>query len=249
MLAGLATPLWGVASDALWQHSVSALWLALGLFFLAKSRYAVAGLMGGLAVFTRPLLGVAPAVWGIYLAVKERSWRPLFGVGIASSLGLGLLFWYYQLAYTSTAVTGGYGSYPVEGLVGRPAWSYLVNIWNVMFSTYRGIFIYTPFLLVLVAGLRSAWKAAPPWVRAGAMSGLIYMLIQLRVNDFSGGGAWLGYRLPLEMLILAAPLLLLSYVHWVRQSKMRLGVFWAGAIVTGAFQVYAALYWGVINTT
>ncbi len=41
LLVGLTTPLWGVASDALWQHSVSVLWLALGLLFLSRSRWPV----------------------------------------------------------------------------------------------------------------------------------------------------------------------------------------------------------------
>ena len=240
LIVGVATPLWGVASDALWQHSVSVLWLAFGLWFLSTGAYGRAGLFGGLALFTRPLAGVVVAVWGTYLAVKRRTWRPMILIGLTSSIGLGLLLWYYDLAYQSSELTGGYGSYPTEALVGRPLGSYLENVWLALFSTDRGILLFTPFLIVLVPGLRAGWKAAPDWVKAGALSGVIYMLLQLRVNSYHGGGAWTSYRLPLEMMTVLSPLLVLSYKHWVAAFPFRVWLFRLGAAIAVVLQAMSA---------
>lgn len=241
LVVGVGTPLWGVASDALWQHSVSVLFLAVGLWFLARQGLAGAGLASGFALLARPLAGTIAAVWGIYLSVRQRSWKPVVVIGFTSAIGFGILLWYYQLAYQSLSLTGGYGSYPTAGLVGRPLFWYFENIWNVLFSSDRGIFLYTPFLLVLVPGLRAAWAVAPDWVKGGALSGVVYMLLQLRVNSYSGGGVWVSYRLPLEMLAVSAPLLLLSYREWVSKNAFRVRLFQVALILSVGVQLTAAL--------
>ncbi|NNC41124.1 MAG: hypothetical protein HKN95_10570, partial [Acidimicrobiia bacterium] len=79
----------------------------------------------------------------------------------------------------------------------------------------RGFLLWSPFLLVLIPGLRAAWKAAPAWVRGSALGGLVYLLVQYKANRFSGGGGFFTYRYPLEALTAAAPLLYLSYREWV----------------------------------
>ena len=240
LVAGLATPLWGIASDALWQHSVTVIWLGLGVLFMSNAVYGRAGLAGGLALFTRPLTGVMSAVWGTYLAAKERSWRPMIVIGLSSAVGLGLLFWYYDKAFATSELTGGYGSYPTEALTGRSLSSYLENIWAMLFSADRGVFLYSPFLLILMPGLRAGWKAAPDWVKAGALSGLIYMLVQLRINSYTGGQIAWSYRLPLDMLVVVSPLLVLAYREWVAKSKLILGVFWLAVGASILVQVVTA---------
>lgn len=51
------------------------------------------------------------------------------------------------------------------------------------------------------------------------------MLVQLRVNYFTGGDAFFSYRLPLEMLTMAAPLLVLSYREWIAHDRGRRVLF------------------------
>jgi len=43
------------------------------------------------------------------------------------------------------------------------------------------------------------------------VSGVVYMVVQLRANEHHGGSQFFGARLTIEMTILAAPLLLRTY--------------------------------------
>lgn len=242
LLGGLGTPFWGIASDALWQHTVSVVWLALGLVFMARRSYVGAGLSAGLAMFTRPLVGIVAFGWGTLEGWYRRSISPVVKIGLASTVGFILLLWYYQLAYGSMSLTGGYGSYPVDGIVSTETSSYLVNILNAFASADRGIFMYTPFLVVLVPGLVSAWRVAPSWIRASSVSAIAYLLIQLRVNNYTGGQIGISYRLPLEALVAVSPLLVLSYREWVVGRQLRAVLFWGAVGGSVVVQLVSALW-------
>ena len=65
------------------------------------------------------------------------------------------------------------------------------------------------------------------------------MLIHLRLNRF-GGGLLYGYRYPLEMLVVVAPLLLLSWRSWFeRAAPLMRRLFWLALAVSVVRQVYS----------
>jgi alpha-1,2-mannosyltransferase len=213
-LAGLGTSAWSVAADQLWQHGPGMLWIALALFL--SDRHAIAsGFAFGAAVLTRPPTAVIAAATGLYQAWKERSLRPALRIGIGALIGLGLFIAYNNLIFGSPSISAGYGTGFQDQALNFNLIAFAKNIFLGAFSASRGFLIWSPFLVVLIPGLLTAWKAAPGWVRGSALGGLLYLLIQYKANRFSGGGGFFAYRYPLEMLTAAAPLLYLSYREWV----------------------------------
>ena len=77
-------------------------------------------------------------------------------------------------------------------------------------SPDRGLFVWTPVVLLLLPALVRSWRSLPDWSRALAMGGLAYTLVQLTFNRFSGGDIFYGYRLGLELLAAVTPALALS---------------------------------------
>jgi hypothetical protein len=89
--------------------------------------------------------------------------------------------------------------------------------------------------------LIAAWRAAPAWVRGSAIGGVIYLLIQYKLNRFNDASAVVGYRYPLEALVALAPLLFLSYIAWVKRRWLAVRVFVVAITLSIAFQFVAAL--------
>ena len=247
LVAGLASPVWSVSSDALWQHGPSQMWLALSLVTAGAGNVYGTGTALALAVFTRPLTAVIAAATGILDSIRRRTIKPVVVIGVISGLGAASLIAYNASMFTSPSPTGGYGSYPVENIVGYTVSQYAHNLVGTLVSHTHGILVYTPYLIILLPGLRAAWRAAPGWVRTAALAGIAYMLVQLRVNYFTGGYAFYGYRLPLEMLTMTAPLLILSYKEWVARDRGRQILFALGVLVAFGLQIYGSIFFPVVE--
>ena len=80
-------------------------------------------------------------------------------------------------------------------------------------------------------------------MRGSAVGGLLYLLLQLKANRYSGGEGFWGYRYPLETLAASAPLLLLSYREWLlAQSELMRKAFKALVALSVAMTALGALY-------
>jgi len=224
-VAGLGTSAWSVAANRLWQHGPAMLWIALALV-LAQRRMVGSGFAWGAAILTRPPLAVVAAATGLYRSWKERSLKPALLTSIGALVGLGLFIAYNQYIFGSWSISAGYGTSFENRALDSDLMAYAKNVFLGAFSATRGLFVWSPFLLVLIPGLRAGWKSAPSWVRGSALGGLLYLLLQYKANRFSGGGGFYSYRYPLEALTAAAPLLFLAFREWValRPRAMRLFV-------------------------
>lgn len=220
LVAGLGTSAWSVASDALWQHGPAMMWLALALWLLSADREWPAGVMFGFSVLTRPQTAVIAAIVGLYLGVRKRNLWPVVRIGAGSLLGLGAYLLYNQLLFGGDVPVES-GGYFVDGLDSGGPFTYLADLGRVFFDLERGVLLYSPFLIFLLPGIRRAWRAAPHWVQGAALGGTLYLLVQIRGNVWHGGDGFFAYRYPLEMLLLAAPLLLLAWREWVRRTDLR----------------------------
>lgn len=243
LIAGVATSTWSVSADALWGHGPNQLWLAAAMLALAAERYWSSGVGFGLAVFTRPQLAVIAAVAGIWSGVRRRSLWPIAFVGVPALLGLIALLYYNSVIFGEVSVAGGYGDYVTRNLVSRPWWHYGEQIAGTLLSPDRGLLVMSPLLLALLPGLLRAWRVAPSWVRASAVGGVVYMLVQLRINHFSGGDNFYSYRLSIEMLTMAAPLLLLAYQEWTARTAIRKRIFSGLVLLSIAIQGLGAVYY------
>lgn len=224
LIFAFATPTWTVSADALWTHGPGQFWLLLGLLLFVYGRPLAAGLALGAGILTRPHYAVLPAVLGIMDLASSKRIRPFILLAVGSSAGLALLIFYNGQVFGSYGITGAYG-YAAHNTTHGSVSNLLERVGGTLVSPSRGALVLTPFLLLLLPGIRAAWRGAPLWVRASAIAGTGYMLVQLRGNGWSGGYAFFSYRLAIEWLTLCAPLLTLSYAAWTAQRAWRRRAF------------------------
>jgi len=244
-VAGLGTGAWSVASNALWQHGPAMLWIALALYLISREHHIGAGLAFGLAILTRPHIALIAAAAGLGLALGRRSMRPIFSIGAGSVLGLAALVGYNWAVFGHPSISGGYGSVFTEQAIHSSLSWYLGNVAGALVDPGHGLLIWAPFLIIVLPGLAKAWKAAPAWVRGAAIGGLLYLLLQLKANRFSGGGGHFAYRYPLEALAAAGPLLLLAWRDWITGAKMRRYLFNTGVAIAIIAQAVGPIILGV----
>ncbi|MCH8972145.1 MAG: hypothetical protein IH918_08715 [Acidobacteria bacterium] len=236
-VGGLATTMWAVASDALWQHGPASMWIALAIFLVARSHLAWAGVAFGAAVLTRPHLALVAAALGLFLIFTRRSIVPALKIGAGSFLGLGVLLWYNWWLWGKPTVTGGYGDGRIDQVLSTNFGAYFQNILGAVLDPIHGLLPYSPFLLILIPGLPKAWKNSPDWAKGAGIGGIVYLLVQLKANRFSGGEGFVGYRYPLEALTAAAVILFISYQQWVSRRRMVKWLFWVGVVIAMTLQV------------
>jgi alpha-1,2-mannosyltransferase len=240
-LAAFGTATWTVSGTALWAHGIDQLWIALALLSLSRNRFAMSGLAYALGIFTRPHLAVGAAISGIWASVEQRSIRPALAMGLTSCLGLAALVLYNRIVFgQTTLLVGVYAArtetaqVSVAGARSNYGLGYLIQVAGTLISPARGVLVLSPFVLLLIPGLRRAWAAAPSWARSSAVASLAYMAVQLTGNDFSGGTFFYSYRLPIEALTLASPLLVLAWREWTSRTHVRRVAFAVLAVVSVA---------------
>jgi hypothetical protein len=223
---GFATGMWSVAGDALWTHGPAALALALGMLAMSSRRYAAGGLAFAAAILCRPHLAFVPAVVGLWEGLARRRLKPIVVIGATSLMGVVAMSLYSQMLFGTWLPMSGYSSSRVDALVTTGGSDFLERTAFMFVHPLRGLFIYTPILLILLPGIARAWRVAPDWVRSASVGGLVYLVVQLRVNTWHGGGDYFGNRLALETLVLASPLLVLTFREFVlRSSRLIAGLF------------------------
>lgn len=252
VLGALATGTWAVSSDALWTHGPDQLLLMGALLATARHRYWVAGACLAAAITVRPHLAFVPLVLGLVLAVHERKPRRLLQFGLTGFAGVAAVLVYARAVFGLWSIAPGYaakgydygarlataqGASSVHGLL----WAGLVNTAGAFVSPDRGLLTVSPVLLVLVLGLRRAWAPAPVWARASLVAGLVYLAVQLRLNHFTGGLHFYGYRLTLETLTLCTPLLWLAWRERDRDSGWERAV-WATLCLSIGNQLLGAVW-------
>lgn len=226
------TGVWSVSADSMWTHGLTHLMLMLGLLATADRRFARSGLAFAASVLTRPHTAVVPAVMGIWESVSRRSWRPVIVVGATSMVGVLVLAAYSQWLFGTWIPVAGYDPARPTGLV-ETSWTVTVErLANTLAHHQRGVMIYTPALLVLLPFTRHGWRVAPAWVKSASVGGVLYLAVQLRVNDWTGGADYFGSRLTLETLVLLTPLLLLTWRTCIRHSERLKGAC-VGLLVVG----------------
>lgn len=256
LVAGLATSTWGISAAMMWTHAPGQLWLATALLAFSVDAFARSGLAFAVALLVRPQNAVIAAVCGLVRSWQRRAVTPAAVLGATTSIGLVLFVLYTRTVLGGggpsddvTPITGGYGSGPLDMLTSRPDRGYLTNLAGFFVSPSRGLVLQAPFLVVLALGVPAAWRACDGWVRAAALGGLGYLLVQARVNGFSGGEDFLVYRLPLEALTVAAPLLAVAYDRRIAGRRGAATVFWTAVAWSVAVQAIAAVVWSAGSGT
>lgn len=237
---GLGTTIWSIAANMLWQHGPNIMWLGLGLLAADSSKFILAGWSFGAAILTRPQTAVAVAVVGAVIAWKQRSVRTLMGIGLPAACGLAL-YAYFNLKVFGEVVPHAAGGYwlanPLEGA------SYAEGLLRTFLDPERGVLLWSPAVGLAIPRLRQSWVNADVLTKAAAFGAVVYLLLQLRGNIWSGGGNFYAYRYAIEPLFLSTLLLMPAIASYARASHSRhlLAVFllmlsvaihWFGAVIS-----------------
>lgn len=159
---GFATSMWSISSQALWQHGMGQLLIIASLLCLERGlagaggrlAWAGAGLCAALSMAVRPTNVLFLAACAGVLAAGRR-WRllgsyVLFGAAIGAAVGA------YNLAVFGR-LSGWYGN--------AFGGSLAENLAGLLFSPGRGLFVYSPVLLLVfpALGLWLRRRAEPAW--------------------------------------------------------------------------------------
>jgi hypothetical protein len=241
LVFGFATPTWTVSADSMWTHGPNQFWLLLGILFLGSARPVAAGLAAAMTVLIRPHMALAWAGAGLHQLWSTRRIRAFVGFGLATMLGAVLLVVYNWQVFGHANLLGGYRKEHLEpGGVG--ATTFVVNILGSLVSPHRGILLLTPYLWLLLPGLRASWSTAPAWVRSAAVAGLCYALVQLYLIRFIGGFGFYSYRTMIEPLTFQVPLLVCSYREWTARTPGRRAWFHGLVVLSVSFHAFGAIF-------
>ena len=149
---------WATASQGLWQHTPSILFQALAFWFLLRDTegggwktLAPAGLFLSLATIARPPVLVIALVFSLFVLFYRRNAFLPFVLFALPPLILALI---YNFLINGSPFVFGYQEGAAQ-IFAFPRWE---AIQGLLFSSGRGLFVYSPFLLLIPVGIWYGWR-------------------------------------------------------------------------------------------
>ncbi|WGX94719.1 hypothetical protein [Nocardioides sp. L-11A] len=231
LVFALATPVWSVAADGMWTHTLTVLGVSGMAFGAARDRWLLVGLFGGIAVWGRPHMALVAAALALTCAwVRRRPGIVARVAAVGATLTAGASLWSYWL-YGRWSPSGGYAPAPYLSRGAGAQYEFnqtlgglLRNEAAMWLSLDRGILVWTPVVVVLLPLLVQTWRSQPAWTRALFLAGVGYTLFQGAVAPFHGGDGIYGYRHGLEFLACATPALVVATARVGRRTRVVLTV-------------------------
>ena len=238
LVAGLGTPVWTVAADALYTHSLTTLGLGVVVWGSARGGGWAAGTGSGIAMLARPHVGLVALVQGLHAAWQARSWRPLAAYAVPPLVALSLTAWWGRvlLGHATVNTYDRPYHYLAPGAHGLPH-GFLWHLAAFLLSPSRGLLVWTPLLVVAGPLVVRGWRRRPPALRSLAYGGLAYLVAQVSLNIFSGGTSFYGYRLAIEPVLCLLPVVVASLPEAGRRTRLDVALaiaYQAAAIAIGA---------------
>lgn len=209
---GFGTTAWPVAAMAFYQHGPALLFQAIGLSgFLSRHKRApvLAGFGLAAAAFIRQPAGLALVFVGLYYLVRERRSLLSFALGAAAP-SAGILIqnrWIW-----GTWLTGGYSHAHVGYQGDLPE-----ALWGLLFGWWRGLFVYSPVLLLGFVGWAIALKRRRGHIEERlivlGVTAAATVLLYAKFTTWYGGGNQFGYRYLLDVVVLLVILAAYAVQH------------------------------------
>jgi alpha-1,2-mannosyltransferase len=237
-----ATPVWSVAANGMWPHTVTVLGIAGMAYGAGSHRWWVVGIFGGITVWGRLHSAVIVAVVGLFVGLARRDLRVVVKVATPSLVSLAMMSIWTHWMYGTWNPTGSYDTASFVDYAKQSPLS-VTNQLGLWISPGRGFLVWTPIVLLLLPALIRSWRQLPDWSRALVWGGLGYTVLQGALNRYSGGDYNYGYRLTLELLTCLTPALALSSPRMGNAARRLFGPVLAlqtlaiatGAVKDGAF--------------
>ena len=219
---GFATPVWSVAANGVWPHTITVFGICGMAWASATGRWWWVGIFGGVTLWGRLHAALIVAVLGLLVGLRRRSPGIVLKVGVASVAFLVPMSLWTHWMYGTWNPTASYDTTVFQDYAEQNRLS-IVNQLGFWVAPDRGILVWTPLVLILVPALVRSWRQLPDWSQSLVWGGLAYTILQGVLNRFSGGDVFYGYRLGLEMLACATPALALSTPRMGRVARALLG--------------------------
>jgi len=217
-----ATPIWSVAADGVYPHTLTVLGICGMAWAASTGRWWLVGVFGGVALWGRVIAALIVAVVGLHLGARQRNARITLKIAAGSTAALALLSVWTHWMYGTWKPTGSYESSVLQSHAAQSVVS-VSNQLGIWVSPGRGILVWTPVVLVMLPGLVRSWSTLPDWSRTLFWAGLLYTVVHAMVNPFGGGTGFYGYRYGLEFIACATPALGCSAVHVGRIGRVVIG--------------------------
>jgi hypothetical protein len=237
---GLGTPVWSVAANGMWPHTITVFGICGMAWASGTGRWWWAGVFGGITLWGRLHASLIVAVLGVLVGIRRRSAAIVLQVGVVSSVFLLLISAWTRWMYGTWDPTASYDTSQFTDYAVDNRFS-VVNQLGFWVAPDRGILVWTPVIVLLLPALVRSWRDLPDWSRSLVWGGLAYTVLQGVLNRFSGGDVFYGYRLGLEMLACLTPALAFSVPRVGRVAGPLLGPVVALQLV--------AITWGATRDT
>jgi len=228
---GLGTNYWAIVSQTLWQHESVALGLALALWSWWRpdpltTRHLIIG-AAGLALAGAARMQVAPmvavlALWIISRVGWRRSLVPLSVIALAAGFEIWRnLRWF---GHVLGATTGTESLHPLlHNVPGPLAESPLWNALGLLISPSRGLFIYSPVVLIAVIALVVVFarRQSTPDLRWFALTVGVQFVLYSSYSVWWAGHSF-GPRYLMDILIPLAPFGAMGAAMMARVGPARL---------------------------
>jgi hypothetical protein len=196
IMFAFGTTLWTIAATGFWQQAPAILLVILGWRAAISTRprsHIYAGLALGSATVIRPTLVIATLVVGLYLTAHDRRALGRFIVG---GIGPALFYAVSNRWIFGSFTTSGY-SFAGVGFDGD-----MQAMGPQLFGWWRGLFVYSPALLLGLVGSVIALRQRDDRERILVfigLSALIPMLFYVKWSTWFSGYNLFGYRYLLEV--------------------------------------------------
>ena len=233
LVYGLATSAWSMMSQALWQHTAALPWLTAAILVLIRGRkrdelIKWAGLFLGLAVVARPSNLVIALAFTAYVWLHHRkNFAAFIGLAAIPAIAQASYNWFYfgsPLLFGQTVLN----SFLHTHAKIMTAWAcpncaswdtspkaVVTAFFGLLVSPSRGIFIFSPILLLGLWGLvASTRRHGDPLSRWSAAVFFGVVLLHAFRHDWWGGWSF-GYRFTMDTV----PLLILGMAPLWNQLK------------------------------
>jgi len=260
---GLGTSIWSTASLAMWTHTPAVLGYAMAIWGLVAGAPALAGGAAAAAVIARPATAPAAVLLALYMAHRayrrrEPSDSPSAVADLlrfsvtAGAVGVAGMLYNHWLFGNLVGGAPFRTDYWVQelGSVGMFSGSLPAGMAGLGFSPSRGILIFSPVILVAIAGAVSTWRAgaASDAMLLARYSGLAALAIFLTYSKFIVW--WGGHGYGPRYLTDAMPFVGLPFAAgfaWLQQHRPVYRVARAGAMMllvySVAIQAIGAFCW------
>ncbi len=210
------TNTWMISSQALWQHGMGEILIALALLLItapaSPMRIALLGAVCVLMAANRPpdaLIAGAILLFAIWSLRRDALWL-LVGAFVPVAALL-----YYNLGFIGN-IAGGYALATISPDFFQQDWS---GVPGLLVSPARGLLVFSPFLVFVPVGLIQRLRSANSrWLAVALSVAAVAQIVGYSQGDWRGGASWgprwLTDLLPILVWMLApAPLVLRPHLR------------------------------------